>query len=322
MATSRAAFTIAVGKPIFIRMAISLARSFQLWNADNDIEFTIVTDRSEDERPSDLTAIRWKVVPPGSIGHGFTPKLYLDQLAPADKSLFIDADSLCVRSLEPVFDRFAGNAVSVIGENWSEGEWFGDVAKICKRLGLSSYPFFNGGVYYIEPGETATQVFNKARELREDYDAIGFARLRDRENDEVLISTAMAMFNQQPVPQDGSLMNSLLDAPAGIDLDVVSGRAVLYNPPDHPNKARGHSLTVLKPAIVHMNDLDIARYPYVREELKLDLICKRHWPVWLARAFVFIRHVIPSAIIVRFKSLFRPLFHKIFGPRKVAPTSR
>lgn len=318
---SRAVFTIAVGKPIFLDMAIALARSFLRWNALSNIGFAIVTDKPREQCPQDLKSIQWIQVPVGKYGTGFTPKLYLDEMAPAKRSLFIDADCLCVRSLDEVFDKFSGHAVSVVGTNRRSGEWFGDVAAICKVLGLRHYPYFNGGVYYLEPGPVATAVFQQARAYCERYDEIGFVRLRDRENDEVLIATAMAGHGLDPVDEDGTIMNTLMDAEGGMNLDVLSGEAVLYNPQDHPKKARGHSLEVLRPAIMHLNDMDIARHPYRTQVMMLNL-ATRGWPENLARIFASVFSAAPAIVMRYVARVARPLIHGTLGPRSVKPTLR
>jgi hypothetical protein len=62
-----------------------------------------------------------KRVPPGALGTGFSPKLHLDEIAPAPQTMFIDADCMVIGPLAPIFDRFAGRAVSVFGVHMSEG---------------------------------------------------------------------------------------------------------------------------------------------------------------------------------------------------------
>lgn len=318
----RAAFTIALGKPIFLQMAIALARSFFLWNQGNGIGFAIVTDRPRSLCPRDLREVNWIEAPEGKYGAGFTPKLHLDLLAPARRSMFIDADCLVVRSLEDAFRRFEGHAVSVVGTNWSSGEWCGDVRRIADTLGLQHYPYLNGGLYYLEPGETATKVFATARELRLRYDELGLSRLRGKENDEPLISLGMATYGQEPIAEDGTVMNTLMDAVGGMKLDVLAGEAILYNPQDHPQRARGHSIPVLKPAIMHLNAMDVADYPYRTEVQHLELVCGRGWPPTAARVVTFFRSTLPAVIIGAAKDLLRPTYHRLLGPRSVRETVR
>lgn len=134
-----AVFTIAVGKRLYLRMACALARSFRLWHRDQDIEFFLATDADRASLPADLFDLKIIPLKPAQYGEGFSPKLHLDKIAPADKSLFIDADCLCVGSLEQAFADFRGHSVSVIGREISNGEWYGDVAAICRRFNLPRF---------------------------------------------------------------------------------------------------------------------------------------------------------------------------------------
>src|ERR1700756_1550476 len=98
-----AVFTIAVGKPLYLRMAFVLARSFRLWNYGGDIGFFLATDADRGSLPADLMDINIIPLKPGQYGRGFSPKLHLDKIAPLDHSLFVDADCLCAGSLAQAF---------------------------------------------------------------------------------------------------------------------------------------------------------------------------------------------------------------------------
>lgn len=319
----RSAFTIALGKPIYLKMAITLARSFMFWNRESPVRFCIVSDRGENVCPPDLRGrVEWKVVEQGRYGRGFTPKLFLDELAPTKHSLFIDADCLCVRSIDFIFDRFEGRAVSAVGTEWTEGEWCGDVRSICGQLGIAHVTYLNGGIYYIEQGEKSASVFQTARGLRERYDEIGWSRLRCSENDEPLISAAMAIHGQKAIAEDGTVMNTLMDAIGGLKLDVLAGKAILRNPQDHPGRARGHTIPVLRPAIMHLNSMDMRDYPYNAQALALELVMARGWSVPAARATAAAVKLVPAVAKRTAKSALRPLYHAVFGPRPVGPIVR
>ncbi|MFN5966424.1 MAG: hypothetical protein ACK46E_15105, partial [Pseudanabaena sp.] len=103
--------------------------------------------------PPDLSDILIIELQPNQYGQGFSPKLHLDKISPADNTLFVDADCLCVGSLESVFDRCKGHTVSVIGKTILEGDFFGDVQSIRKRFSLNYLPYFVGGLYYFEKGD-------------------------------------------------------------------------------------------------------------------------------------------------------------------------
>ena len=313
----RAVFTIAVGKPIYLEMACVLARSFRLWHRDSDIQFFLATDADSETLPRDLRNVPIIALQPGQYGKGFSPKLHLDKIAPADQSLFIDADCLCVGLLENAFTAFAGRPVSVIGREISGGEWFGDVASVCQRFSISALPRFNGGVYYLERGDMCSRVYQAARELEPRYDEIGFHRLRGCANDEVLVSLAMALHGQQPIPERGDIMNSLLAGPGGLEIDVLKGRARLKNPRHHPKHNSWYEMEEMRPQLVHFLGGDMTEYPYRQEALRLEFVCGRGWSPWFATIAAKLLFTWPWRLRKALKDIFRPLYHATLGPRKV-----
>jgi len=319
--TERAVLTIATGKPSYIKMAVNLARSFKRWHKNSSIRFALATDQ-KDLIPPDLLDIEVIELQAGKYGQGFSPKLHLDTLASANQTLFIDADCLCVGSLEPVFDRFAGHAVSVVGRTISEGEWFGNVASICSQFNIEDLPRFNGGVYYLEPGDICSQVYATARSLEPRYDEIGFVRLRNRPNDEVLMALSMAIHGQSPIPEDGTIMNSTLACPGGLKIDVLGGSSRLFNPRNHPHHNSWYELEEMNPVLVHFLSHQTTVHPYIREKIRLDLTMARGLPAWLASLWTEITISYPWLVRNFTKNLLRPFYHKIFGVRAIGQSER
>ncbi len=318
----KAVLTIATGKPIYIDMAINLARSFLWWHQNSSIKFFLATDQKDLIPPDLLKNIEIIEIKPGEYGEGFSPKLHLDKLAPAKQTIFIDADCLCVGSLEPVFKGFAGHAVSVIGKTISDGEWFGDVASICSQFQVNGIPRFNGGVYYLEPGETASQVYETARNLEPKYDDIGFVRLRNRPNDEVLMALAMAIYGQSPIPEDGTIMNSTLAAPGGLEIDVLAGKSRLFNPKNHPNHNPWYKQEEMNPLLVHFLGYQTNHHPYLREKIKLDLVMTKGLPILVSNLWANLFFFYPWLIKKFIKDTLRPVYHQIFGVRKLTVSNR
>jgi len=319
----RAVLTLAAGERIYLRLAVNLARSFKYWHGNTDIRLALATDQAR-YLPEDLSDIEIINFEPKKFGEGFAPKLYLDQLAPAEQTLFVDADCLCTGKLEHIFDEFAGHSVSVIGRPVSDGEWFGDVSAICEEFDIPAMPKFNGGVYYLEPGETCDAVYETAQSLKTEYDDIGFERLRTHPNDEVLISLAMALHDQEPVPEDGTIMNSTLACPGGMEIDTLRGVSRLYNPKDHPDHNDWYPLEEMNPALVHFLGQRTKEHPYRREAIRLKKVMRDGWPVWAADAWAALRFSMPWLTKERTKDLLRPAYHALFGPRSTpsSPESR
>lgn len=319
---NRAVLTIATGKAIYIQMAVNLARSFKWWHKDSDIKFIIGTDQKQ-LIPSDLSDIEIVELSPNQYGQGFSTKLHLDKITPAQKTLFVDADCLCVGSLETVFDRFAGHSVSVIGGEIAEGEWFGDVASVCRQFQVKSLPKFNGGVYYLEKGEMSSRVYNKARELEPLYDQIGLARLRNKPNDELLMAIAMAIYEQKPILEDGTILSDPQACQGGLFIDVFRGYSELINPPSpHPQHQRWYPFEKVNPLLIHFLGYYTDFYPYKTEELRLKLVYAEKLPIWLSNIWATLFCSIPLLTKRFLKDLLRPMYHKFFGVRPIRKSKR
>jgi len=316
----RSVLTLATGQSLYLRLAVNLARSFLHWHSNSPIRFALATDQA-DALPDDLREIDVIELESGQFGQGFSPKLYLNRIAPANQTLFVDADCLCTGSLEPVFDRFEGHDVSVVGRHMAEGEWFGDVEAVCEQFDVPALPRFNGGVYYIEPGDTCETVYETAQQLEARYDEIGFKRLRGSANEEVLMALSMALHNQEPVPDDGPVMNTTLEAPGGTQLDVLRGTSRMLNPPDHPEHFEWTQHTEMNPRLVHFLGHQTTRHPYRREEIRLRRAVADGWPILAADAWAAFRFSIPWLAKESVKDILRPLHHRFFGPRKIQKTA-
>ena len=306
----RAVLTIASGKKLYLDMAFNLARSFLLWHQDSDIEFHLVTDH-EAPTPPDLAFIHRVQKSSKQIARGFSSKLYLDQMAPAPKTLFIDADCLCFRNLDRVFQRFAGQAVSVVGAMKSEGEWFGDIRSRCQRYRVGAVPVFVGAVYYFEPGKTCTRVFETARKAEKEYDEAGFIRLRGVPNEEPLISVGMAQAGCKPIPDDGEVK---VDAMywKEVKINLLKGKSQVACPDGRR----------ASPFLLHFNCSFAERPPYTNGVLALKLASLHQWPMLPAEIAGTLVCLIPYHLRQTVLNVFRPLYHKLFGFRKVRMSQR
>jgi hypothetical protein len=319
---TRAVITIATTKTLFVEMTFALARSFRYWNDKEDISFHLVTDL-DFELPLDLSYVQLIRVKPGELGEGFSPKLHLDRLAPAQQTLFIDADCLCFGPLNEVFDRFRGRAVSVVGDMISTGLWWGDIEKLRARFNLKAMPQFNGGIYYVEPGNEATNLYKRARVLVSEYDEIGLVRLRGRPNDEIVMSITMAEFGLLPVENDGSIMATFYSFPLIHKLSVLGGYCQMSNPPlPHPMHHPTAPIARVTPRIAHFLDSYTDHWRYRAEALKLRLIFEKQWPKGLAQLVGMLTVALPGRLMEAAKNIARPFYHMTFGPRRLQPSKR
>jgi hypothetical protein len=322
MSDPRNVLTIATGKTLYLDLAVNLARSFHYWNKHENINFYLATDMPG-QLPVDVKPyVNLITLKEGELGHGFLPKLHLDKLAPAGRTLFIDSDCLVYGKLAKVFDGFNGHDVSVVGDHISEGEWFGNVSAICRNFGINQIPKFNGGIYYLEKGDKATAVFQKARELETQYDEIGFVRLRGRPNDEVIMALAMELNGQNPVQDDGRIMSDPQACRGKYHIDVIKGEANLVNLPyPHQLHQSWYPFHQVSPVIVHFLGYYTMHYPYKLDAYKLQEAANNNLNLW-SRAYGRLSIEYPERLKQFLKDTLRPIFHGLFGARKVKKSER
>lgn len=323
MTDDRAVLTLATGKPYYTWLAVNLARSFLICNEGGGIRFVLATNHPE-RVPRDVAeAVEIRVLPDGELPGGFSAKLHLDELAPAKRTLFIDADCLVAGPLGPVFERFAGRAVSVVGRMISEGENFGDVAFRCRAVGVGAVPLLCGGLYYLEPGPACRAVYQTARDLKGRYAELGMTPLRNVENEEPLMGLAMAIHGQAPVPEDGTIKADAMFFSRLPEVDVFGGRAMVRNHPRRPKLYPFWQVPeVARPVVVHFNASFAQHPPYTSEAARMAMVRAKGWPLMMATAVGWAGIVLPFRAKEGIKAIFRPAYHWIFGPRKVKASPR
>ena len=322
MSDQRYVITIATGKPLYLDMAVNLARSFFWWHPETDIIFQLVTDQQE-LIPADVRSkVQVISINNGELGEGFSPKLSLDKLVSEGQTLFIDSDCLIFGNLEHVFDAFKGHKVSVVGGYIGDGEWFGDVKNICAQFNIPHMPKFNGGIYYLEKGFVADEVYKNARELEKRYDEIGFVRLRNRPNDEVLMAIAMQLHGQTPIPDDGTIMSDPQSCPGKYSINVITGKRQLINPsPPHPLHQKWYPFEKVSPLVFHFLEDTHSNYQYKKEAYRLTYRgnAKLSWAADI-NAAVMIAY--PAQIKTSLKKWLRPIYNLLFGTRPIKKSFR
>jgi hypothetical protein len=313
--------TLALGRRFYLDLAVNLARSFLRFHRTVDIAFYIITDR-QDTLPDDLYGCKKVLVEPGQFGVGFSPKLHLDHLSPGGPTLFLDSDILIYEPLDRLLTALAGRAVATVGTTITQGEWFGDISAYCAQLGVSSIPKFNGGLYYLEPGDCATAVYVTARSLAERYDELGLVRLRGHANDELVMAGAMALNNLCALEDDGSFMSDPQACPGPLHLNVLTGRRSLTNPPPPSRMNQAwNPFHCQSPALVHFLGEHALRPQYRAEAQRLRLAAFGY-PPNLANLLANVRSLWPGQIKDQAKATLRPLFHLLFGHRKTRKSPR
>lgn len=316
MSYKKSVFTIATGLPAFREMAINLALSFEYFNGDNDIPFYIITDY-----PLIINNALKKTyvvnISGFSLPRGFSIKLLIDNFAPSDKSIFVDADCLFTGPADPLFEAFDGLPVGIFGVTMTSGERFGDVESYLRVLSIEFMPNFNGGIYYVDKNAGAKKIFDEARKLEPLYDQVGFVRLRGQPNDEMLIGAALAKQQIKPVENTGRYYADFQWWPQVIKLDILKGICHMMNPPYPDSRHQDYfPASDATPIVVHFLGHHVEGLLYKRSSVALRL--------WFARipapsllAVILTSHLCAFEL---FKNMFRGIYHAIFGARPIQKT--
>jgi len=305
---TREVLSLACGKQIYFEMVATLARSFRWHNKENGISFTIATDDPA-KIPADVAEWCEVHVIEDSDAVGFELKLSLDLYSKADRTLFIDADCVVTRDLTEIFEAFEGKTFTCLGRNLSEGEWFGDIAARCKSIGTDEIPVFVGAVYYFERGIKSKTVFDEARAQAEHYDDLGIVRLRGRKNEEPLISIGMAKHGYQASKDTGQFK-----------CDVMG--TVEFNEPRRDFLHVPFCDETAHPAIAHFNDAFTSMWEYRKEDVRLRLIMAEGKSPSAAALSAKLGTELPGRSKRFLKETLRPVYHRLFGARKVKQNER
>ncbi len=258
-APRRGIITLAYGKQQFVHMATALGHSLAI-NAPN-IPRAIVTD-SHDRRLLAAFDIHIPLNP--DFGKDFAQKLRLPQYSPFEQTIFVDSDCLVIRSLDHVWDMFAGLPVGVLANRRAEGPnpFHPDLAALLRRLDRPSIPIFNGGLYYFDNSAAAHDIYARARQIMDTYDDWGLRRLGNRANEEPCLMIPFTQDSLRFPPDDGSVMRHTFHFFGPLHVDVLRQKASFF--------CRDLDRRV-EPAILHLLAPLCEGFHYRRECAKMRL---------------------------------------------------
>jgi len=246
--------TMALG-PRHRRMARTLA-----WSLDvhaPGLPRAVITD----ERETALSKCFEHVIElrPGA-GGPLEERFHFDSYSPFAETLYIDADSLVVGSLDSVWELMRRVPFGVIGHQMSSGRWYGDVAEMAATVGADSLPVFNGGLYYFDDSPVARSVFATGRDLMGRYEELGLAGHSLGHSDEPVVSMALAKHGIEALDDGGNAMRTPIGIRGELNVDVLRG----YCSFDKDG-------TQVTPRVMHFAGSWTRGFRYRRESLKLAL---------------------------------------------------
>jgi hypothetical protein len=227
---TRLIFTVATGPDKYGEMAMGLARSLSLIGDETPRAVVTDNDRFDWKRYFD------HVIEPEDDGTGspyFTKFSALERTL-ADQVIFIDADCLVFKRLDPVFEICRGSGISVAGRWATDGIWYEkSISELCGQLQVRRFPRFNTGVLYYERTEDGSQAIAETRNALSRYEELGFEKLRGKPSDEPCLAVAMATTGiGRVLPLNLNLNESGVGLIGNLNMDVLTGtcRFITGNP--------------------------------------------------------------------------------------------
>jgi hypothetical protein len=314
----RAVLIISMGKPYYIGMGTSFARSFFHSNRGNGIELIIATDNPQ-AFPKDVRdAARFTIVEKHH-GVGFHTKLHIDQLSDADQTLYVDADCLVYRDLTPAFQELATVPFGVKGIKRVKGgvKDYDDVEALMKKFNVPYVIQLMGATFFFDRSEVAGRVFQRARELDRQYEEHGFKIHRGQHSDEICYALAVGEEGIEPFPDDGSIRGDAIYFRTRLETNVLTGKTILENVPGKLGYQPNWPFRSCSPAIIHFPNEFTEIPAYLVDVATLRFLYEKGLPPALARLMAQVTVGVPQRLIRWGKTTFRPVFHQLLGARKI-----
>ena len=234
--SSRGIITLAYGKPRYIEMAKSLARSLILH--DPNVMRAIITDSSDPEL-RDLFTYRINLRP--EYGSPAGHRLHLDRYTPFNETLFIGPDCLAVHPLHNFWTAFHSVPFGVCGARSLRprtAEVEVTISFIINNIHgktLPSLPRFSGAIYYFKRTPEADALFTTARHLLAHAPELYFSHHRRNgfdtgPSDEALSSVAMAIHGLTATDMGTGGIWPAVDASIRLALDIPHGICTFVKP--------------------------------------------------------------------------------------------
>ncbi len=224
MALTKGFITIATGKEQYYEIAKNLLLSYR-FTTKEPLPFAILCD-TQNEYTKEFDEVRIFPEPTRS----YLDKLNMFDLLPFDINIFIDADCLCFRDINRLFDIF---------ENADDFCCYGRVLPLDDKTGWFEYDNLNsdlqnhidyvvglhGGIYYMRKTEKCRSVFETAKKFTENYADYKFKGKFETPGDEPVVALSMAVNKCKPIPHEISSLVCWWEFENLFDLDITNKTA-------------------------------------------------------------------------------------------------
>jgi hypothetical protein len=209
----------------------------------------------------------------------FALKTQLFQYTPFDKTLYVDADSLVMNSIDTYWNALEDRAFAYTGDMIDRGEWYLNIEELIKQISVPWIPKFNSGMFLFDTGEKAKSVFDTAFRYMQNNHGMDVPFFRGTMlPDEPFFAMALAKHNEKPLEDHGRFSRTLIGADH-IRINAVKGFAGFIK--------NGRPVF---PLVVHFCGR-FGQIFYTREKLRLFFCFNPPIAVFFAALFSLIRNI-------------------------------
>lgn len=260
MEVLRGFVTVATGSERYYQLAYNLCLSYRR-KGKGKYPFALICDKE-----TCYNAFFDDIVMVDEAKYSTLDKMLI-KYSPYQETIFFDADILILDSVDDLWDIFEGQAdVAAFGCKLpldSEKGWFTYKGSGRYRTQIQYLISMNGGIYYVRKGPVASNVFEKAQELVNEYSTIDF-KYFTRPADEPIM--AMAMVLNQCAPCDKPY-----------EMVILPGYKAKISTDWHGNIYENGNL--VKKKLIHFSTPRTKHflYQYLNEVNHITLQTKRHY---------------------------------------------
>jgi len=263
----KAVFTVVTHQLKYLNFAFALARSYRYHN-DLSIPFFIVSDNDFD-LPRDLNWVQKKIISPALMGKGLEVRFSFEEVSPALRSLYIDADSIVYRDISALFE-LPFDSINVIGTTVTEGTWDDmHVPDVMLKFKIPHLIRFCGAFYFIVKNTKTDNVCRMVRELaRSEYP---FQQHAYSINDEPVFSISLVSEGIQPIVDTGNIWGDIHQLQSHHDLNVLKGKTKFNNSIKNVNYKYWIPEGFYSPSIIHFGGGNYNKNPWLFEAARLKI---------------------------------------------------
>ncbi len=158
---------VATGRTNYFSMAAAAARSIKFF--DNSRGICLACDDEDHVRNDDRCLFDQVVkLPHVERLRGTEHHLYLNEISPFARTIYIDADCLLASAkIHDIWKQLENYHVTFPGRRITEGTWRMDIADLRRKFDIEYVVQLNGGVFYFDRSEQSDTFFATAQNLFE-----------------------------------------------------------------------------------------------------------------------------------------------------------